>query len=189
LRAEIGKFFDDIGINLINGYGITECSPLVSANNDYFNDCTTVGITLPCLELKIDSPNEEGIGEICVKGDVVMLGYYKQSELTAEVLKDGWFYTGDYGRMNDKGQLLITGRKKNIIVLSNGKNIYPEEIESYIQAISYVSEVVVKSTKDETGQETALQAEVLKREKGRERVLNDIMPFAASSPFISVSPP
>jgi long-chain acyl-CoA synthetase len=176
IRAEIGKFFDDIGISLINGYGITECSPLVSANNDYFNDCRTVGIKLPCIDLRIDSPNEEGIGEVCVKGDVVMLGYYNQPELTAEVLKDGWFYTGDYGYINDKGQLLITGRKKNIIVLSNGKNIYPEEIESYIQGISYVSEVIVKSTKDENGQETALQAEVFLSEKKDEKeVLNDIV--------------
>lgn len=176
LRSELGDFFEAIGISLINGYGITECSPLVSANNDYFNDCRTVGIKLPCIDLRIDSPNEDGIGEVCVKGDVVMLGYYKQPELTAEVLKDGWFYTGDYGYLNDKGQLVITGRKKNIIVLSNGKNVYPEEIESYIQGISYVSEVIVKSAKDETGQETRLQAEVfLSEPKDEKEVLNDII--------------
>jgi long-chain acyl-CoA synthetase len=120
IRPEIGKFFDDIGISLINGYGITECSPLVCANHDMFNDYHTAGIKLPCVDWMIDSPNEEGIGEICVKGDIVMLGYYKQPQKTAEVLKDGWFYTGDYGYINDKEQLVITGRKKNIIVLNNG---------------------------------------------------------------------
>lgn len=175
LRPEIGQFFDDIGISLINGYGITECSPLVCANNDYFNDWTTTGIRLPCVEWCIDEPNEEGIGEICVKGDIVMLGYYKQPEKTAEVLIDGWFYTGDYGYINKYEQLVITGRKKNIIVLRNGKNIYPEEIESYIQGIEYVVEVIVKSERNEHGEESALIAEVfLNEEKTEKEVLADI---------------
>jgi len=175
IRSEIGKFFDEIGINLINGYGITECSPLVSANHDDFNDYNTAGIRLPCLDWRIDSPNEEGIGEICVKGDVVMLGYYKQPEKTAEVLKGGWFYTGDYGYINDKDQLVITGRKKNIIVLNNGKNIYPEEIESYIQGIDYVTEVVVRAHADEKGDERSIMAEVfLSEEKNTTEVLKDI---------------
>ncbi len=175
IRAEIGKFFDDIGINLINGYGITECSPLVSANNDFFNDWNTAGIKLPCIEWRIDSPNSEGIGEICVKGDIVMMGYYKQPEKTAEVLKDGWFYTGDYGYLNKYDQLVITGRKKNIIVLNNGKNIYPEEIESYIQGIEYVTEVIVRGIKNEYGHDASLLAEVfLSEEKTEKDVLADI---------------
>ena len=175
IRPEIGKFFDDIGISLINGYGITECSPLVSANHDKYNDYTTAGIKLRCLDWRIDSPNEEGIGEICVKGDVVMLGYYKQPEKTAEVLKDGWFYTGDYGYINDRDQLVITGRKKNIIVLNNGKNVYPEEIEGYIQGIDYVTEVVVRGLKDEKGEESSLEAEVyLSEKKTPAEVMKDI---------------
>lgn len=175
IRPEVGKFFDDIGISLINGYGITECSPLVCANHDMFNDYHTAGIKLPCLDWRIDSPNEEGIGEICVKGDVVMLGYYKQPEKTAEVLKDGWFFTGDYGYINNKQQLVITGRKKNIIVLNNGKNIYPEEIEGYIQSIDYVVEVVVRGLLDNKGDENSLIAEVfLSEEKTSEEVLKDI---------------
>lgn len=175
IRPEVGKFFNDIGISLINGYGITECSPLVCANHDKFNDYHTAGIRLPCVDWKIDHPNEEGIGEICIKGDIVMLGYYKQPEKTAEVLKDGWFYTGDYGYINDKEQLVITGRKKNIIVLSNGKNIYPEEIEAYIQGIDYVTEVVVKGLTDEKGAESSLVAEVfLSEEKTPEEVIKDI---------------
>lgn len=175
IRPEIGKFFDDIGISLINGYGITECSPLVCANNDYFNDYHTAGIKLPCIDWRIDSPNEEGIGEICVKGDIVMLGYYKQPEQTSAVLKNGWFYTGDYGYINKKDQLVITGRKKNMIVLKNGKNIYPEEIEGYIQGLDYVMEVVVKGIKNEYGEEIALLAEVfLSSEKTEMEVLKDI---------------
>ncbi len=161
IRAEVGKFFDSIGIILFNGYGITECSPLVSVNRVECNDPSTVGMVLPCLEIKLENPDSDGIGEICVKGDVVMKGYYKEPELTAEVLsEDGWFNTGDYGYMNKAGLLVITGRKKNLIVLSNGKNIYPEEIEDYIQGIDYVKEVVVYSVKDENGLEDALCAEV-----------------------------
>lgn len=161
IRAEVGKFFDDIGIILFNGYGITECSPLVSVNRVECNDPSTVGMVLPCLDIKLEDKDEDGIGEICVKGDVVMKGYYKQPELTAEVLsEDGWFRTGDFGYVNKTGLLVITGRKKNLIVLSNGKNIYPEEIEDYIQGIDYVKEVVVYSTLDENGAEDALCAEI-----------------------------
>lgn len=159
LRAELGKFFDSIGIYLMNGYGISECAPLISVNRKDVDDCRTVGYTLACLELKFDNVTD-GIGEICVKGDNVMLGYYKMEELTKEVLtEDGWFYTGDYGKLDSKGRLCITGRKKNIIVLTNGKNIYPEELEEIIGGISYVKEVVVYSLRDENGQEDRLCAE------------------------------
>jgi len=161
IRAEIGTFFNDIGVTLLNGYGITECSPLVSVNHPDFNDPATVGNHLKCIEVKIDNPDEEGNGEIMVKGDIVMLGYYKMPEQTAECLsEDGWFRTGDYGTMTKYGQLVITGRKKNLIVLTNGKNVYPEEIENYIAAIPYVKEVVVYSIKDAEGHETGLCAEV-----------------------------
>lgn len=165
IRPEVAKFFDDIGLDLINGYGITECSPLVSANHDMYNDFRTVGIKLPCVEWRIYNPNEDGIGEICVKGDIVMMGYYKQPQLTAEVLRNGWFFTGDYGYINEKDQLIISGRKKNVIVLNNGKNVYPEEIEGYIQDIDYVNEVVVSGELDENGVENSLTAEVYLEEK------------------------
>lgn len=161
IRPELGEFFDAIGISLTNGYGITECSPLVSVNRDDFNDCSTVGIPLPCCQIKIQDPDEDGIGEICVKGDVVMLGYFKKPEQTAQVLTpDGWFSTGDYGTINEKGQLVITGRKKNLIVLDNGKNIFPEEIENLISAIDYVTEVVVYGHQNQAGLEDALYAEI-----------------------------
>lgn len=175
IRAELGSFFDSIGINLINGYGITECSPLVSANRDYFNDCATVGVPLSCVEIKFENVTPEGDGEICVKGDTVMLGYYKNEKLTNEVLQNGWFKTGDYGRMNEKGQLLITGRKKNLIVLENGKNVFPEEIENYIMRIPYVLEVIVKGIENEEGAETGLLAEVfLSQDKIKELQIENV---------------
>ncbi len=162
LRPEIADFFDDIGILLTNGYGITECSPLVSGNTDYDNDPRTVGGWIECIDLRIDNPNEDGEGEICVKGDTVMLGYYKNPEATAEVFdEDGYFHTGDYGKVNEKKQLLITGRKKNIIILGNGKNIYPEELENYIGNIPYALESVVYALRDEIGHESELCAECI----------------------------
>ncbi|MBQ2896881.1 MAG: AMP-binding protein [Clostridia bacterium] len=160
IRKEVADFFESIGVALLNGYGITECSPLVSVNRDYFNDPATVGVKLPCIDVKIDDINEDGNGEICVKGPTVMLGYYKNEEATAESIIDGWFHTGDFGMINEHKQIIITGRKKNLIVLSNGKNIYPEEIEDYIQAIDEVAEVVVYSPKDEHGIQKTLCAEV-----------------------------
>ena len=159
VRAELGYFFDSIGIYLMNGYGITECAPLISVNRFDLDDCTTVGFVLPCLEIKFDDVTDEGIGEICVKGDNVMLGYYKRPDLTEQVLKDGWFSTGDYGMLDSEGRLKITGRKKNIIVLTNGKNIYPEELEEKIGNIDYVKEVVVYAVLDENGAEDGLCAE------------------------------
>lgn len=160
LRSELGDFFESIGLPVVIGYGITECSPLVCANRNEFYDVRTVGLPLPCLDIKIDSPTDEGIGEICVKGPTVMKGYYKNEEATREAIRDGWFYTGDYGMLNEKGQVSVTGRKKNVIVLSNGKNVYPEEIENYIETIPEVCEVVVYSMENASGDESALCAEV-----------------------------
>ena len=175
IRPEIGKFFNDIGIELYNGYGITECSPLVSVNRKGLNDTSTVGTVLPCCEIKFENVNSDGDGEVCVKGDIVMKGYYKDPEKTAKVLKDGWFNTEDYGHLNSKGQLVINGRKKNIIVLANGKNVYPEEIEMYVLKIPYVQEAIVKAKKNEEGQEVALIAEVfLNQEKVNEMNVPDI---------------
>ncbi len=162
LRAEIADFFEDIGILVTNGYGITECSPLVSVNTDFINDPKTVGIPMRCVAVRIDEPNEDGEGEICVKGDTVMIGYYKNPEATAEVFTDdGYFRTGDYGKLTKKGQIMITGRKKNIIVLGNGKNIYPEELEDCIGGIPYVLENIVYAERDESGTESALAVQCI----------------------------
>lgn len=175
IRPEIGKFFNDIGMLLLNGYGISECSPLVSVNREQLNDPSTVGTILPCCEIEIRNPNADGDGEIWVKGDIVMMGYYKEPEKTAKVLKDGWFNTEDYGRVNKKGQLIINGRKKNVIVLNNGKNIYPEEIENYVLRVPYVQETIVKAVKNDAGQEVSLCAEVfLNKEKVEEMGIENV---------------
>lgn len=168
IRPEMGEFFNDIGIPMTGGYGITECSPLVSVNDESSNDFNTAGHRLACLQWRIDEPNVEGIGEIAVKGDVVMLGYYKMPDKTAEAIRDGWFFTGDYGYITPDDQICITGRKKNIIVLSNGKNIYPEEIENLIMNIDCISEVVVRGLKNSKGDEHALEAEVYLNEEKTE---------------------
>ena len=168
IRPEMGEFFNDIGIPMTGGYGITECSPLVSVNDESSNDFNTAGHRLACLQWRIDEPNVEGIGEIAVKGDVVMLGYYKMPDKTAEAIRDGWFFTGDYGYIPPDDQICITGRKKNIIVLSNGKNIYPEEIENLIMNIDCISEVVVRGLKNSKGDEHALEAEVYLNEEKNE---------------------
>ena len=168
IRPEMGEFFNDIGIPMTGGYGITECSPLASVNDESSNDFNTAGHRLACLQWRIDEPNVEGIGEIAVKGDVVMLGYYKMPDKTAEAIRDGWFFTGDYGYITPDDQICITGRKKNIIVLSNGKNIYPEEIENLIMNIDCISEVVVRGLKNSKGDEHALEAEVYLNEEKNE---------------------
>ncbi|MBO5420105.1 MAG: AMP-binding protein [Bacteroidales bacterium] len=144
LDEEIIRTFDSLGITILNGYGITECSPLISANRNKYRKPGSVGTPILACRVKIDNPDENGEGEICVKGPNVMLGYYKNPEATAEVFdKDGFFHTGDYGRLDEEGWIYITGRKKNLIILSNGKNVYPEEIEADLQKVEGVSEVVV----------------------------------------------
>ncbi len=160
LRPEVTDFFSTIGITICQGYGITECSPLVSVNrNDPYADPKTVGMPLPCLEVKIDNPSEDGNGEILVKGKTVMLGYYKNPEETERVMKNGWFHTGDLGNIDHRGFLSITGRLKNLIVLDNGKNVYPEEIENIIMNVPTVAETVVRGVKDDAGK-TVILAEI-----------------------------
>ncbi|MBQ7771531.1 MAG: AMP-binding protein [Bacteroidales bacterium] len=144
LDEEIINTFDSLGITILNGYGITECSPLISANRNEYRKPGSVGTPILACRVKIDDPDENGEGEICVKGPNVMLGYYNNPEATAEVFdKDGFFHTGDFGKLDEEGWIYITGRKKNLIILSNGKNVYPEEIEADLQKVEGVSEVVV----------------------------------------------
>ncbi|AEV68331.1 AMP-dependent synthetase/ligase [Acetivibrio clariflavus] len=156
INQDIIDFFDAIGITILNGYGITECSPLVSCNRNKYQKKGSVGIPIIGEQVKIKDPDENGEGEICVKGPNVMLGYYKNPEATAAAFdEEGYFMTGDYGRLDDEGWLYITGRLKNIIILSNGKNVYPEEIEQEVQRIPGVSEVVVYAgeTKNQSNKE------------------------------------
>ena len=144
LDEDIIRTFDSLGITILNGYGITECAPLISANRNKYQKPGSVGTPILACRVKIDSPDENGEGEICVKGPNVMLGYFNNPEATAEVFdKDGFFHTGDYGKLDEEGWIYITGRKKNLIILSNGKNVYPEEIEADLQKVEGVCEVVV----------------------------------------------
>lgn len=137
------KFFDSIGITLINGYGITECSPIVAVNPLNSPRNGSVGMVLPETEIKIINKDENGNGEICVAGSGVMLGYYKNKGATNESFEDRWFKTGDLGHLDEDNYLYISGRKKNLIILANGKNIYPEEIEELLLRIPEITEVVV----------------------------------------------
>ena len=147
IDKNVAKGFYDFGILAVQGYGLTETSPVLAAENEKCVKFGSVGLPLTDVEIKIDNPNEEGIGEIIAKGPNVMLGYYENKEATDEVLKEingeKWFYTGDLGYLDKDGFLFITGRKKNVIVLKNGKNIYPEEIELLVNNLPYVSESMV----------------------------------------------
>ena len=135
--------FKDLHLNTLQGYGLTECSPLVAGNTDFFQKDDSAGLPIPNVEYKIDSPNEEGVGEILVKGSNVMLGYYEDEEKTKQTIVDGWFHTGDLGKVDENGYLYITGRCKSVIVTKNGKNIYPEEVEYYLNDNPLISEAMV----------------------------------------------
>lgn len=142
------KGLEDFGITIINGYGITECSPIVALNRVECVKYGTVGKAIPTVRVKIENPNEDGEGEVWVKGDIVMMGYYNNEEATNEVLKDGWFNTGDIGQIIDGDFLKITGRKKNLIILANGKNVYPEELEFLVSHVENVTECLVYEEDD-----------------------------------------
>lgn len=143
IDKEVARGFNDFGILTVQGYGLTETSPVLTAETDKKMRLGSCGTAMPSVEIKVDNPNEEGIGELIAKGPNIMLGYYENKEATNEVLKDEWFYTGDLGYIDRDGFVFITGRKKNVIVLKNGKNIYPEELELLINNLSYVAESMV----------------------------------------------
>ncbi len=143
IDGEVVRGFNNFGILCVQGYGLTETAPVLSAEREDLIRYGSIGFPLPSVEIKIDEPDENGIGEITAKGPNVMLGYYENEEATKEVLQDGWFHTGDLGYFDKDGFLFITGRKKNVIVLKNGKNVFPEEIEVLINNLPYVAECMV----------------------------------------------
>lgn len=155
------NLFVNLGINLLQGYGLTETSPVLAGENDKFKRAGSVGFPLPGIIIEIAEPNDEGIGEIKAKGPTIMQGYYENEKATDEVLKDGWFYTGDLGYIDKDGYLFITGRKKDVIVLKNGKNIYPEELEILINKLPYVAEILVFGKPDEKKDDLILCAKVV----------------------------
>jgi long-chain acyl-CoA synthetase len=144
--------FSALGIRALQGYGLTECAPLLAGNNDFFFDPSSTGCAVPGVTLKIVNPNESGIGEIAAKGENIMLGYYKDEAATKAVIRDGFFYTGDLGYIDDKGALFIKGRIKNVIVTDNGKNIYPEELEARLSEKEIISESFVLAANGRNGE-------------------------------------
>lgn len=137
------QWFNDIGILSIQGYGLTETSPCITAENEDNRRENSVGKAIPNADVRIFEPDEDGIGEIIVKGDMVMLGYYKDEENNQKVLKNGYFHTGDIGYIDKDGYVFISGRKKNVIVLENGKNVFPEEIEALLDECKFIKECIV----------------------------------------------
>jgi long-chain acyl-CoA synthetase len=160
LREEIIKTLSDFGIEILNGYGITECAPLVAANSILWKKPGSVGRIVPCCQVRIHDTEEKGYGEILVKGDNVMMGYYKDEDSTLRSFtEDGWFKTGDIGYLDKDNFLYINGRVKNLIILPNGKNVHPEELEDIIiEKLAYVKEVVVYASSAEGGSEDGINA-------------------------------
>lgn len=161
IDPKAGKWVQDIGINFLQGYGLTETSPIAALTPDYEPKLGSAGKALVCSELKIKNPNENGEGEVLIKSSTLMLGYYENEEATKEAIQDGWFYSGDIGYLDKDGFLFITGRSKNVIVTQNGKNIYPEEIELMLSKIPEIKENMVYGKEVEGNKELTITARVI----------------------------
>ncbi len=151
IKPEVIETFCYLGITTYQGYGLTECSPLLAGNNDFYMNPNAVGLPIPGVEIKIENPNSEGVGEVIAKGDNIMMGYYNDPEETAKTMRGGYFHTGDLGYLDEDGFLYLTGRCKNVIVAQNGKNIYPEELEERLSEYAFVEEALVLGVPDSKG--------------------------------------
>jgi long-chain acyl-CoA synthetase len=160
IDPEVLKGLKAFGINALQGYGLTECSPIVAINPDFDSRDSSAGYPPPFIDIKIVDAGDDGIGEIITKGNNIMLGYYHNVEATEAVIKDGWFYTGDLGYIDSEGYIHITGRKKNVIITKNGKNVFPEELEFYINKISFVEECMVFGIDSEDSGDTLICASI-----------------------------
>nr|HPM75295.1 AMP-binding protein [Saccharofermentans sp.] len=150
INPSILQFFKDIGINAIQGYGLTECSPILAVNRDVISKNESAGLPVPGVEVKVANPDEEGIGEFIAKGPNIFMGYYHDPDATAASFdENGYYLTGDLGYIDKDGFVIITGRKKNVIITKNGKNVFPEEIEYLLSLNQIVQESVVSSKFDE----------------------------------------
>lgn len=152
MDPEIEKGYNQLGIRIAQGYGLTETAPVIAAGSDFDYKLGSIGKVCPSVQAKISKPDENGIGELIVKGPNIMLGYYENEEETKKALKDGWFHTGDLAKIDEEGFIFIVGRKKSVIVLKNGKNVFPEELENLINRIEGVKESFVFG-KPENGDE------------------------------------
>lgn len=157
------EWYNDLGIELIQGYGLTESSPVLTAESSERKRPGSIGIPLKNVEIKIDNPDKDGVGEILGKGPNIMLGYYENEEATKKALDNGWLHTGDYGYIDEDGFIFVTGRKSDIIVLRNGKNIYPQEIEFLINKLPYVAENMVYA-REKSKTDTLLCAKIVYNE-------------------------
>lgn len=184
IDPEVSKGFRNIGIKLVQGYGLTECAPIVALNrNCWFKD-DAAGLPLPGLAVVIDQPNSEGVGEIKVQGPSVMMGYYEDKEATAAAIRDGWFYTGDMGFIDSDGFVHITGRMKNVIVTKNGKNVYPEEIETLLNRSDYIKESLVYGMDGKEDMVVCAQI-VPDKDKIEEDIKNGVIPQQDAETIIS----
>lgn len=161
IEPSVGKWLEDIGINFIQGYGLTETAPISAVTPDFDRRVGSAGKTITCNEIKIKDPNENGEGEILIKGKTVMMGYYNNEEETNRVMEDGWFNSGDIGYLDEDNFVYITGRSKNVIVTQNGKNIYPEEIEGLLSHVEVISENMVYGKEVEGEKELIITARVI----------------------------
>ena len=152
LDPETEKGFNDLGFDVEQGYGLTETAPVIAAETPKSRRLGSIGKKFPSVEVKIDDPDEEGIGELMAKGPSIMLGYYENEEATKSALEsDGWFHTGDLARIDKDGFIYISGRKKSVIVLNNGKNVFPEEIETLLNKVEGIKETFVFEKKEDDG--------------------------------------
>lgn len=161
IDPKVIKGMQDFGLLMIQGYGLTECAPIAALNRDYYFDNASAGLPLPGVEIKIDNPDENGNGEILIKGPNLMMGYYQNAEATNEAIKDGWFYSGDVGHIDKRGFVFITGRKKNVIITKNGKNVFPEELETYLNRCPYISESLVSGKFDAKSGDVLISAQII----------------------------
>ncbi|MBQ4270656.1 MAG: AMP-binding protein, partial [Clostridiales bacterium] len=161
VNPDMLQFFQDIGFLCVQGYGLTECAPILALNRDCDFKNEAAGLPLPGSEVKILDPDEDGIGEFIAKGDNVFMGYYKDPEATAAALDpEGWYHTGDLGYIDKDGFCIITGRKKNVIIAKNGKNVFPEEIEYLLSLSPYVAESVISGENDEKKDDIVIVATI-----------------------------
>ena len=172
IDPEVAKGFRDLGIFTLQGYGLTEMSPIVALNPDIKPKNAAAGVPLPGVDVKIQNPGEDGIGEVITKGDSLMLGYYNNQEATDEVIINNWFYTGDLGYLDQENYVYITGRKKNVIVTKNGKNIFPEELEFYLNRSEYIEESIIYGKEDINSGETYVYAQIRPNDEAIDEALN-----------------
>ena len=160
INPQVIEDYEAMGFPIFQGYGMTECSPIIAVNKDRYSKAAASGSPLPGSEVKIYNPDEKGIGEIICRGPSVMLGYYRDDDATREALRNGWLHTGDYGYFDQDGFLYVSGRKKSVIITKNGKNIFPEEVEFYLTESEYIEEALVHGIDGLRNDDVIIKAEI-----------------------------